>query len=136
MERDDGREEYIRQRLREAVWVLRHSRFPERFYRRSDPDTGEVNLPCVWPDIDRDRSDTWFAEGWGLLPGTRTRVLPTRAEISAMEEVLPWFYAIKDQRHRSAVFLKAWPMGVRRIGQKLGVSHTTARLWERLGVEE
>ena len=132
----DIREQYIRHRLVEAVQALRRSQFPERFLRRSDPQTGEVPLPCVWPDMARESDELWYASWSGLLPGSRTRMLPTRAEISAMEAVLPWFYAIKDQRYRAAVFLKAWPMGYRRIGQKLGVSHTTARLWERLGVEE
>jgi hypothetical protein len=133
---NEEREEHIRQRLRDAVQALRRSQFPERFLRRSDPETGEVPLPCIWPDIEREKGDIWWAEGGGLLPGTKTRVLPTRAEISAMEAALPLFYAIKDQRYRAAVFLKAWPCGFRRIGQKLGVSHTTARLWERLGIEE
>jgi hypothetical protein len=116
--RQEEREEHIRQRLRDAVQALRRSQFPERFLRRSDPETGEVPLPCIWPDIERERGEIWYAEGWGLLAA------------------LPLFYAIKDQRYRAAVFLKAWPMGYRRIGQKLGVSHTTARLWERLGVEQ
>jgi hypothetical protein len=133
--RQEEREAYIRLRLQEAVQALRRSQFPERFLRRSDPQTGEVPLPCVWPDMARESDELWYASWSGLLPGSRTRMLPTRAEISHMDQVLPWImFGISDKRYRAAVFLRAWPMGFRRIGQKLGVSHETARRWEREGI--
>jgi hypothetical protein len=122
------REAYIRVRLQEAVQALRRSPMPANAMPH--------DLRVIWPDFEREKGDIWWAEGGGLLPGTRTRMLPTRAQISAMDEVIPWLYRVSDTRWRLAVFLRAWPMGWRRVGDKLEVSHMTAKAWERQGIEQ
>jgi hypothetical protein len=58
-----------------------------------------------------------------------------------MENVLPWFYVIKDPKIRAAVYIRAsWPRaGWRRIARELAkkwpCSYSTARRWEIEGVE-
>ena len=127
------RETYVRERLRGAVDALKRSPLPQRFLTRLE--NGEACIRSLWPEINREPDEVWFAEWSGMLPGTRTRTPPTSAQIDAMMAVLPWFYRIDDQRYRAAVFLRAWPMGWRRVGSKLGVSHMTAKSWERAGIE-
>lgn len=125
--RREEREAYIRIRLVEAVQALRRSPMP--------PNAMPQDLRVIWPDIDREKGDIWWAEDIRYMPGTKTRVLPTRAQISAMDEVIPWLYRVTDPRYRLAVFLRAWPMGWRRVGDKLSISHMTAKAWERQGIE-
>jgi hypothetical protein len=136
------REAYIRQALAEAAEALRMCSTGLRGMRVAHGELEPVTR-AMWPDWERDEDERWYAEWHGLLPGTRTRIQATNAQLSKLDKVLPWFYAIKDQRWRRAVYLRAaWTKpdgraaGWRRIGLMLGVSHVTARQWEKQGIEE
>jgi hypothetical protein len=106
----------------------------------------EPSVPAIWPDYALDGDELWYAAWSGLLPGAKTRIRATNAQITALDKILPMFYQIKDQRHRAAVYLRAaWTRldkdgkprsaGWRRMGHALGCSHMTARAWERQGIE-
>jgi hypothetical protein len=97
----------------------------------------EPSVPAIWPDYALDGDELWYAAWSGLLPGAKTRIRATNAQITALDKILPMFFKIKDIRHRQAVWLRAaWPKaGWRRIGHALGCSHMTARAWERQGIE-
>jgi hypothetical protein len=133
----EDREAYIRQALAEAAEALRMCSTGLRGMRVAHGELEPVTR-AMWPDWERDEDERWYAEWHGLLPGTRTRIQATNAQLSKLDRVLPFFYQITDKRYRAAVYLRAaWPKaGWRRIGQALGVSHMTARSWERLGVEQ
>jgi hypothetical protein len=105
--------------------------------RNSDKQSLEPITPAIWPDYALDGDELWYAAWSGLLPGAKTRIRATNAQITALDKVLPLFFKIKDIRHRQAVWLRAaWPKaGWRRIGHALGCSHMTARAWERQGIE-
>jgi hypothetical protein len=115
--------------------------------RNLDKQSLEPITPAIWPDHALDGDELWYATWSGLLPGAKTRIRATNAQITALDKILPMFYQIKDQRHRAAVYLRAaWTRldkdgkprsaGWRRIGAALGCSHMTARAWERMGIEE
>jgi hypothetical protein len=97
----------------------------------------EPSVPAIWPDYALDGDELWYAAWSGLLPGAKTRIRATNAQITALDKILPMFFKIKDIRHRQAVWLRAaWPRaGWRRIGHALGCSHMTARAWEKMGIE-
>lgn len=119
-----GKERYIRERMTLAVQTLRRLPMPK------------YGLPggykSQWPDFQREPGELWWAEGWGTLL-VRTYLPATREGIAAIDEVLPWLYAL-GLPFRQAVFLRAIPLGWKRVGDKLRVSHETARKWEKLGV--
>ena len=146
------REARIRLRLQQAVWALRHSPGPRRYLAKIEAETGEPMIQALWPDFEREKGDIWYDEDIRFQHGTITRVHATRADISAMEEVLPWIYSITDLRHRLAVVIRASPgperaMGWRRVAAELtriakasnrpwlACSHDTARRWEKEGVQ-
>jgi hypothetical protein len=106
----------------------------------------EPSIPAIWPDHELESGELWYASWSGLLPGTKTRIQATNAQITALDKILPMFFQIKDIRWRKAVWLRAaWTRldkdgkprtaGWRRIGAALGCSHMTARQWERQGIE-
>src|ERR1043165_9458851 len=115
-----------------AMAALRHMPMPSR-----GKPSGYKNM---WPEFRRDKEEVWYAEWWGLLPGTRTRLTVTHDDIKAIDEVLPWLYQIQDPKIRHAVALRAIPLGWRKVGQELSklgfrASHETARMWERYGIQ-
>jgi hypothetical protein len=125
----------IRAALAEAAEALRLCSTGLRGMRVTSEGLEPVTR-AMWPDWQRDEDELWYSQWSGLLPGTRTRTQATNEQISKLDRVLPFFYAIKDKRHRAAVYLRAaWPKaGWRRIGHELGVSAALARQWERAGI--
>jgi hypothetical protein len=132
------REALIRAQLAEAAQALQLCSTGLRGMFIDKDGHLESSVPAIWPDYALDRDELWYAAWSGLLPGAKTRIRATNAQITALDKILPMFYAIKDTRHRAAVYLRAaWPRaGWRRIGAALGCSHMTARAWERMGIEE
>jgi len=116
----DAEEDYIRARLAAAARALRalpaRGCFPAEFR-------------TLWPDMLPEFIDQPRGTG-------RTRLPATPEDIAALDEVTPWLYALQDRRWRLAVFVRALhpSAGWRRLGSFLGVSHETARAWERQGI--
>jgi hypothetical protein len=129
-------EALIRAQLAEAAQALQLCSTGLRGMRIADGHLEPIT-PAIWPDHALDIDELWYATWSGLLPGAKTRIQATNAQITALDRVLPLFYRVTDTRHRAAVWLRAaWPKaGWRRIGAALGCSHMTARAWERMGIE-
>jgi hypothetical protein len=109
-----------------------------------DGQSLEAVTRAMWPDYALESDELWYATWSGLLPGAKTRLQATNEQISKLDRVLPWLYIKMDPRWKRAVWVRAdWTdpvtgraAGWRRIGAELGCSHTTARVWERQGVEQ
>jgi len=75
----------LRQRTREAAYVLRRLPMPQRGL--------PAKFQTVWPDVVHD----WMAFGWALARAPRT--VPSASEISRLDEVLGWLHMLtRDQR--------------------------------------
>lgn len=119
----ETRENYIRAKLRTAVWVIRFSRFP-RFgapagYRSCMPEP----VVSFWDAFGREKAET-------------TRPRPTAQQLSEADEVLHWFFHIDDAEARSVVFLRHIPLSWRKVGNILDMSHTNAMWMERDAISE
>lgn len=119
----------VQERLQEACDTLRRLLFP----RDGAPSTKIASSPNVVQDY-------WTA--YARSEAKVTRVRPTMAEIDRMDVVLPWFYLIDGKLERRVVWLRSVPLGLRKVGRILGVSHEHVRelegramrtLVERLG---
>lgn len=87
-----------------------------------------ADMRAVYPDVVREAVEAY---GWG---DAVVRRLPTAAEIARLDVVLPWLFWLDDPRDRKIVAGVAMGLCLRTVGKAAGVSHTTARTWERRAV--
>ena len=110
----------VRQKVKETVWTLRHL--------AQQPNSMPQRYRSWWPDIVHTPDEAY---GWATPKVTRQR--PTASQIKAMDEMLPLLYALAVEERR-AVLLHGIPLGWRKIGRELGISHMTAKRWEESAV--
>ncbi|WP_448206478.1 hypothetical protein [Azospirillum sp. sgz302134] len=129
----------VRAELRETMDTMRRMRFP----------CGEVPSTKVAACIEFARSAeeilAMLAEGADDGRGTVHR--PSPRELKALDDTLPWLFAVTDWRQRLCVSLRASDMSWRKVSERLneeiarrtggdGISHVTARQWEGKAVDQ
>jgi Domain of unknown function (DUF6362) len=66
--------------------------------------------------------------GYGYVATNGHRIIPTAAEISAMDQVLQWVFSSPlTIPHRRLLWLRAEGRGWRRMGQAVGLDHMSAK---------
>ncbi|WP_207479546.1 hypothetical protein [Arenibaculum pallidiluteum] len=127
-------EEAVRDRLADAVRVLRMLPFP----RHGAP----AEIRAAHPEIVKTRAERFAEaiEGQGAV--TVRRPLPTPAELRMLDETLPWIYAVTDAEMRLALVFRLMGMSLRKVAEIVtekrkarsfeaaGVSYETIRRWE------
>lgn len=114
--------ELVRARLEEAADTMR---------RLKVSWTRPPKLRAVWPDVVH---EYWEAFGVGE-PDVKISP-PSPKAISRLDETLNWILLIDDPRLRRVVWAKAHKIGMKRIGQKFGVSRESVRRWYNQAIDE
>lgn len=114
----ETQENFIRAKLRTAVWVIRFVPFPRNGapagYRSCMPDP----IVSYWDAFGREKAEA-------------TKPRPTAAQLTEADEVLHWLFWIEDTEARSVVFLRNIPLSWRKVGHILDMSATNAMHLER-----
>ena len=129
----------VRVHLRAAMDTLQRMRFP----------SGEVPSTRVAACIEFART---FAELMELLRDGEGDIkamiaAPSPAELRALDDTLPWLFAVPDWRHRMVASLRSSGTSWRKVAELVseeidrrecgrGISHVTAKAWEEKAVSQ
>lgn len=104
-------------RVQQAIWTLRHL----AMHSHGMPTSYRV----FWPEVVHSREDAY---GWSAPKLTRQR--PTPGQIAELDRMLPLLYRL-DPLLRRLLFLRAIPLGLRRVSKELRCSHMSVKRWEQ-----